>query len=1442
MLNPAKYPRAPVVVLKPDALKEPISFMLDTGATLNVIKKRNLPPPVTPDASEVINLSGITAGKVPTLGTVRMNIHNFPVEMHVVTDKFPIFQEGILGQTFLKDANYLNFETSLLSWRNIEIPFVMHEPITVPPRTRAAFYVKVANKNIKDGYIPRIPVADGVYLGDAIVRNRNGRAYLHVINTTEKEQHLVVPLIELQEIEKISRDPYERKMLLHTNAMQHDSLSECRDLRSKKTVSDNLGCTKKRTPDDLSENLCVYKSPLPSSSRTYANVCITEIANSRLNAIQESLRLNHLNTEEREHVVSLVENHENLFYLPGDILTCTNKIEHRITTTDPSPVNTKQYRFPPAHKQEINKQITGLLENEVIKPSNSPYNSPLWIVPKKADSHGNKRWRMVIDYRALNEKTIGDAYPLPNITEILDQLGSAKYFSVFDLASGFHQIPMHKADASKTAFSTPHGHYEFTRMPFGLKNAPATFQRLMDQTLSGLQGSEIFVYLDDIVLYASSLKEHQDKFNKLAKRLKEANLKLQPDKCEFLRREVTYLGHIISENGVKPDPNKIKAVQDFPHPDNQKAIKQFLGLAGYYRKFIENFSRIAKPLTDLLKKDVKFIWNDEQNAAFKILRNALCSQPVLQYPDFTRPFLVTTDASGYAIGGVLSQGDIGSDLPIAYTSRLLNDAEKNYSTIEKELLAIVYCVGHFRPYLYGQKFTLITDHKPLVWLHSVKDPTSRLVRWRLKLAEYEYEVIYKAGKKNANADALSRNPVSKDCSDNNDARVRGYKMLPFADLDSSDEERIFEVPRAGPSTNLYKSNSPDSTSRNDEETYREADQAPDHEATAARVKEYSRTKKKEVSQGHSQRSTGYKTSKGRDNDSLFYHTDSEPENGRGAAINLRDCMPERLYKQSDKPCSDFDAESDSDESDSDKQSDASSMIFDNLNIPFDFKAPNVRLSPDQFLASKQNLIIFITTDGNACDTGARLLLERYPNLKFDDVTLNRAKVINHADSRIIALPVKDDEHSTVSILNYQETLRSLLDVITELQLKQITLCKSDVGEIGWPEAKRQLCEILSDNDVEIIYVTNDIQTPIESERREIISEYHCSAAAGHKGVTKTYLRIKEKYSWPNMKRDIASFVKACKSCQLKKLVRFKTKQPMILTDTPDEAFEKVSMDIMGPLPESSNGYHYVLTIQDLLTKYLIAIPLKHAGAIDVADAFVKQYICVFGAPRALLTDQGSHFLNALMRTIARKFRIKHYKTTAYRPQSNGSIERSHHVIWEYLKQFVSQNEWDEQLSLASFSYNTSVHEGTRFTPHELVFGRIARVPASTVINVHENESYADYLINLNENLINAQRHARENLVKAKERSKYYYDRRVNPQRFLLNDKVYLLKELRKNKLSDQYIGPFTIIEVLPKNNVRIRISATRTRIVHTDKLKHCSRFGGGCDAQSTQRPPPHNEC
>ena len=470
-----------------------------------------------------------------------------------------------------------------------------------------------------------------------------------------------------------------------------------------------------------------------------------------------NLRIDHLNNEEKSKLTKLIREYSEIFQKEDTPLSFTSKIKHVIRTQDQFPVYTKSYRYPEVHRQEVRRQIDDMLDQNIIRPSHSPWSSPLWVVPKKLDATGKRKWRTVIDYRKLNEKTIDDKYPIPNITDLLDKLGRCNYFTTLDLASGFHQIEMHPDDVEKTAFNTENGHYEFLRMPFGLKNAPSTFQRVMDDVLRGLQNQICLVYLDDIIIFATSLQEHLERLRLVFDRLRDANLKIQVDKCEFLQREVAYLGHIITPDGVKPNPDKISAILNFPIPKTTKQIKSFLGLLGYYRKFINNFAKITKPMTKLLKKGAVIDINEtEYRECFEYCKTLLTNEPILIYPDFTKTFHLTTDASNFAIGAVLSQGTVGQDRPIAYASRTLNEHEINYSTIEKELLAIVWATKYFRPYLFGRKFDIFSDHKPLQWLSSIREPNSKFMRWRTKLEEFDFNIIYKKGCQNKVADPLSR--------------------------------------------------------------------------------------------------------------------------------------------------------------------------------------------------------------------------------------------------------------------------------------------------------------------------------------------------------------------------------------------------------------------------------------------------------------------------------------------------------------------------------------------------------------------------------------------------------------------------------------------------------------------------------------------------------------
>lgn len=472
--------------------------------------------------------------------------------------------------------------------------------------------------------------------------------------------------------------------------------------------------------------------------------------------IADSIDLSHLNNEEKDGILKILDTFADVFYKEGDKLTATDIVVHEINTKTDKALYSKIYRYPQVHEQEIERQINEMLEQNIITNSNSPYNSPLWIVPKKVDNSGKKKWRLVVDYRLLNNNTIDDKFPIPNLNSILDKLGRSQYFTTLDLAKGFYQIKVNAKDRAKTAFSTPFGHYEFVRMPFGLKNAPSTFQRLINTVLRQHINKICVVYMDDILIFGTSLEEHICNINSVLSTLRQANLKVQPDKCDFLKKETSFLGHILTANGVKPDSRKIDTIQTLKLPVTQKQIKSFLGMTGFYRKFIKDYAKIASPMIKYLQKDARVNKNDPNYIfAFEKLKDIVTKAPILRYPNFSKKFKLTTDASNFALGAVLTQ----DGHPVAYASRTLNKHECNYSTVEKELLAIVWAVKYFRPYVYGREFDLQTDHQPLKWLQakfSGKDINPRLQRWILQLGEYNAKIEHIKGKDNKIADFLSR--------------------------------------------------------------------------------------------------------------------------------------------------------------------------------------------------------------------------------------------------------------------------------------------------------------------------------------------------------------------------------------------------------------------------------------------------------------------------------------------------------------------------------------------------------------------------------------------------------------------------------------------------------------------------------------------------------------
>lgn len=812
------------------------------------------------------------------------------------------------------------------------------------------------------------------------------------------------------------------------------------------------------------------------------------------------------------------------------------------------PIQSKTYRFPQAHEEMVKQEMEKMLRLGIISNSKSPYNSPVWIVPKKDDADGLKQWRVVIDYRNLNKVTVPDRFPLPNISDIIDQLGNAKYFSVLDLVSGFHQIEVNQRHRAKTAFTVLGSHYEFNRLPFGLINSAPAFQRILTQALENLVGSACFVYIDDIVIYGRTLEEHMTNLEKVLERLNEHKLKVKPSKCHFLKQSINYLGYVISSEGIGMDPKKTTAIREFVTPKNEKQLKSFLGLAGFYRKYVPNFSIIAEPLHNLLKKDVIFDWNGECQKAFDKLIEIITKNIVLQYPNFAKGFFLTTDASNNGIGAVLSQkDDQNNDRPLAFISRSLNAAERNYSTTEKECLAIVWSINHLRNYLFGRKFTILSDHKPLVWLDSVIDPGARLLRWRLKLNNYDYEIRYTPGKTNYVADELSRNNY---CSD------------------GMENPAISEIIRP----------------------------------------------------------------------SIFHIT---------STVN------------------------DEDQQEQDVDSD-----------------------------------------------------DRFETIDF------------------------------------------------------------------YPQQNRP-----------------KLTDPIVIEN--LIREQHGGPIGGHRGINATEKVISLYYDVPGLRNKVTEIINKCEICQRTKYNRQNRKLPLSLTVSASQPNEKIAFDVIGPFKYPQNQKLYGLTIQDEFTKFILFCGIKDCTAETIGKALVENWILNFGIPKVLLSDNGSNLCGEVMTSISSYFNIKRIFTSVAHPQSNGSVERAHARLAEFVRATDSELEndisWKSKLQLASFCYNNTIHSTTGYSPFFLMFGRHPRL--ITAVGEAVDLLKDSYLETFHNTLTTVWETAKKNLEKKKlEAIKRNNDlvQRRKVEEFKVGDLVLIETVTfkgRTNRTEPIWLGPYKVTEVRDTNIV-----------------------------------------
>lgn len=898
----------------------------------------------------------------------------------------------------------------------------------------------------------------------------------------------------------------------------------------------------------------------------------------------------HLSPDQGQRIYSILTKYKTVFDTSTPSVMNTNNIFHRIPVKSyHPPIQSYPYRKSIKETDIINQQVQEMLNNKVIRPSASPWSSPVVIIRKKDGSP-----RFCVDYRKLNLITERDLYPLPRIDDLVDRLAGSQYFSTLDLKAGYWQVPIAEQDKSKSAFVTTDGLFEFNVLPFGLSNAPATFQRIINSVLGSLRWDICLVYLDDIIIHSRSFDKHVQDLDLVLNALAKANVKLNMGKCTLARKQIDYLGFRITRDGIKPTTTNVRKTLDFPIPTSAKAAYSFIQMAQFYRRFIKDFASIATPLNVFKNKAAKFVWTDACQRSFDTLKQKLSQYPLLAFHDdqSTLKLKINTDACNTGIGGVLHKTTAdGHTQPVQYLSRSLSKREQKYSVIEKECLAMVWCITKLRPYLYGRKFTLITDHHPLCWLNKQSSKNGRLDRWSLQLQEYSFDIKYTPGSSNCVADCLSR----------------------------------------------YPNDSPDDIVE------------------------------QQLDLLH-----------GQDNNQL------------AAMTPMFDSSEIRDEQQRDK---------------------------------------SIKLLSDKLLA------------------GTRL----HSFVRNNDIL-----------HRLIYRP------------------------------GGITL--------------------------QVPYVPASMVP-------QLLHAYHDSPTAGHLGINKTWHKIRDRYYWPRMYKEVKQHVLSCSKCNQFKISRRKSTGTLQPIEPPTGTLDLMGLDFMGPLPPSSNGSKYILVCTDYLSRFAITQATSNCTAETAARFLIDKVILQYGVPKQLLTDRGSHFMANVFRAIASRCGITHITTTTYHPQCNGLTERFNATLVGSISAYVNQQQtdWDEYLSYVTFAYNTAQQSTTQIAPFKLMYGRDPTLPFDTPTPITKMSLVNDYYSQLCRFMEQAKSMARTNIKQQQNIYKRTYDTGRQDLSPLKPGRLVFIKQMMaKNlrKFSPKYYGPFSILQQLSRLNYEVQhVHDGHKEKVHVSRIR-----------------------
>ena len=1063
----------------------------------------------------------------------------------------------------------------------------------------------------------------------------------------------------------------------------------------------------------------------------------------------------------------------------------TNVVQHHIETGDEPPFKQTPRRLPMQHHQEIQTQVRKLAETGVIRPSRSPYASNVLLVKKKDGS-----WRMCVDYRQLNNQTKNqDRYHIPRMDDTLDALGGAKFFCTLDLIQGYHQVELSESSKPKTAFVTPHmspSQWEYNCMPFGIQGGPATFQRLMDTLLHGLEYKIALAYLDDVIVFGATRSECMDRLAKVFHRLQQAQLKLKPSKCTFFEKETVYLGHVVSAEGIKCDPEKVRAVRDWKRPRTCRQAHQFVAFVNYYHRFIKDFAAKSRPLYALTRKKAKFKWGVEEEEAFQELKRCVTEAPVMAYPRSTGQWILDTDASGHHIGAVLSQmqptddGDEEVERPIAYASRTLNQAEQRYCTRRRELLSCAHHVKHFRPYLYGQHVIIRTDHASLKYVKTMKHPDDQAARWIETLSETDYTIVIRPGKDHCNADALSRLHVvscpGKRCicpgvsnleatgDTKDDSSVLPSQPEPDEEpqySDDEDDERFAAALLERKISRLRREFEDAKFERN----YPRLELAqPADVGGATAVERHEEAQRPETTTPTTGEMTPDEASDGR------HAKEAEEVNATQAPIEMAEHGGEQAGVIPPAPA----------DATAEPQSAAAT--------------PAVAVAP---------VVVTAPTIGpiSIC---AFAFAQKW---SVDDIAIAQQ---DDPDMRDLYLAKESGrgKPGTRTVDALSEAGKQYMH-----EWNRISLHENGI-----------LYRLWESDDGDMVRYQIILPSPM---RNEVFYHMHHAKTAGHMGRRRTLYKLRRKYYWHRMSEDIRAWIDACKVCARRKRPGVTPKAPL-KEAVSGQKNQRVAIDVLEHLPATKSGNRVILVMTDHFTKYLVAVALPNQQKETIMDAIIKEWVCRIGIPRTIHTDQGPAFESGLIREMCKTFGIQKTHTTPYRPQGDGQTERANQTILNILQAFALEDpsRWDHYLPFATAAYNATRHDSTGQEPNVMVYGHRLQMPEDLMMpedpRVHEQpvEKHVQELV---DRMRRSHELARVHLKKAASTQKKYYDRTTHLNKYEIGDAVWLKKHRRTpeaGKLTPRYMGPYYIVDVIDPRTFRVSQGPRdRLQVRHHDHLK-----------------------